>query len=372
MEDMWKKEGKSGGVSQALNEELDEFDTKFEELSIEEVRTVSMQYLEESGFNTVEAELTTRNLLEAELAGKRSHGIIRLPDLRKLSASGDIRTNSSDLKLLRDGGDALYFDAEYQSGSVALYRSLDAAFSRMKDEPERNILMVGVKDMSYASGYIGDYARMAAGEGFIFLSFFNSPPILIPHGSRDPQWGTDPVTFSFPAAGTKSSASMVHDSASSVITWGAMMNLKREGKELPPGVALDEEGNETRSPVEGMKGGLLSMGEHKGSGMALMVELMAGALTGSRVGTVVDGGWGGTYMLIRPGVFQGGDEAVASLGKDLLSALNDSRPRRGFERVYYPGQQSQELRSTQLKTGSLMLPSILWSDITAGLTASGQ
>lgn len=369
---MWKKEGKSGGVSQALNEELETYDTEFLEVSIDEVRSISIRYLEESGFNTAEAELTTKNLLEAELAGKRSHGIIRLPDLRKLIASGDIRTDTSGLHLLRDGGDALHFDAEYQSGSVALYRSLDAAFDRMKERPEQNILMVGVKDMSYASGYIGDYARLAAEEGLLFLSFFNSPPILIPHGSRDPQWGTDPVTFSFPARGTKSSASMVHDSASSVITWGAMMNLKREGKELPPGVALDEEGNETRSPAEGMKGGLLSMGEHKGSGMALMVELMAGALTGSRVGTVVDGGWGGTYILIRPGAFLGDDEQVSARGGELLIALNESRPRSGFENVYYPGQQSQERRKNHLKSGSIALPSILWSDIRNGLRANGQ
>ncbi|WP_041401107.1 Ldh family oxidoreductase [Salinispira pacifica] len=369
---MWKKDGKSGGVSQALNEELDTFDTEFLEVSIEEVRSISTRYLEESGFNRDEAELTTRNLLEAELAEKRSHGIIRLPDLRKLIASGDIRTNTSGLSLVRDGGDALHFDAEYQSGSVALYRSLEVAFARMREQPDRNILVTGIKDMSYASGYIGDYARMAAEEGLLFLSFFNSPPILIPHGSRDPQWGTDPVTFSFPAQGSESSASMVHDSASSVITWGAMMNLKREGKELPPGVALDEEGNETRSPVEGMKGGLLSMGEHKGSGMALMVELMAGALTGSRVGTVVDGGWGGTYILIRPGVFLGDDEKVSAQGSELLTALNESRPRGGYDRVRYPGQQSQERRNSHLKNGSIRLPSILWSDIRNGLRANGQ
>lgn len=358
---MWKK--KAGGVSQALNETIEKYDTERSRVSIDELREIALRYLMNSSFNREEAEMTVENLLEAELAGKVSHGIIRLPDLRALQLSGDIKTGTTGLEPEKAGADFLYFDARYMSGSVALYRSLDHAWNFFDEHPDRNILMVGIRNMSYASGYIGDYARIAAEHGFAFMSFFNSPPILIPHGSREPQWGTDPVTFSFPRRDADGGIPVIHDSASSIITWGAMMNRKREGQELPPGVALDEAGNPTSSPQEGMKGGLLAMGEHKGSGLALMVELMAGALTGSRVGTVVDGGWGGTYILIRPTVFRDDVHAVEEESSKLLTHLSGSAPRDGFDRVYYPGEQSQHRRRATLEKGSLLLPSMLWQRI---------
>jgi ureidoglycolate dehydrogenase (NAD+) len=358
---MWKK--KAGGVSQALNETIEQYDTEHVDVSLEEVRSVSEEFLINSGFNREEAEMTVENLLEAELAGKASHGIIRLPDLRTLQASGDIVTGTEGLEPERAGEDFLFFDARYMSGSVALYRSLEHAFAFFDKHPQRNILMVGIRNMSYASGYIGDFARISAERGLAFLSFFNSPPILVPHGSREPQWGTDPVTFAFPRRDADGGIPVIHDSASSIITWGEMMNRKREGKALPEGVAIDESGKPTLDPQEGMKGGLLTMGEHKGSGLALMVELLAGALTGSRVGTVVDGGWGGTYILFRPTVFRADAHAVEEESSRLLSHLSQSPPREGFDRVYYPGEQSQGRRQKALENGVLSLPKLLWQRI---------
>lgn len=356
---MWKQ--KAGGVSQALNESIDQFDTKTEEVPIQLLRDTSNAYLLASGFTDEEARLTTDNLVEAELAGKSSHGVIRLNDLRALQASGDIVTGTTGLEseICRD--DVLFYDAAYMSGSVALYRSLDQAFVHMEQRPQQSLLAVGIRNMSYASGYIGDYARLAAERGFAFLSFFNSPPILIPHGSRDPQWGTDPVTFSFPRG--DGGHPVIHDSASSVITWGEMMNAKRQGRSIPEDCALDEAGEPTVDPQEGMKGGLLTAGGHKSSGLALMVELLAGALTGSRVGSAVAGGWGGMYLLMRTGMFRG-DESPARQDADLLlNVLTSSSPREGFDRVRYPGQQSAELRRQALERGSIALPKLLWQQI---------
>jgi LDH2 family malate/lactate/ureidoglycolate dehydrogenase len=104
---MWKK--KAGGVSQALNETIEQYDTEHVDVSLEEVRSVSEEFLINSGFNREEAAMTVENLLEAELAGKASHGIIRLPDLRTLQASGDIVTGTEGLEPERAGEDFLFF-----------------------------------------------------------------------------------------------------------------------------------------------------------------------------------------------------------------------------------------------------------------------
>jgi LDH2 family malate/lactate/ureidoglycolate dehydrogenase len=353
---MWNGEKQSGGVSPALEDDNSEFDRNKVSVSIKDLSKYVVSFLHNSGFNEEESSLTLRNLLEAELAGKASHGIIRLKDLRILASRGHIACNSEGLKLLNETSEALLFDAEYQSGSVAVYRSMEKAFSRIESK-DSTLLMVGIRNMSYASGYIGDFAREAAEKGYIFLSFFNSPPILIPHGSKEAQWGTDPLSFSFPH---EAGQPVIHDMASSKITWGEMMNCKREGRDLPEETALDEQGNPTLSPLDGMKGGLLSAGGHKGSGIALMVELLAGVLTGSRVGTVKEGGWGGCYFLIKPTIFGRNSADISLETSALLQALCATEPRNPDDPVRFPGMKAAKNRNSCIELDSIELPEKLW------------
>jgi L-2-hydroxycarboxylate dehydrogenase (NAD+) len=92
--------------------------------------------------------------------------------------------------------------------------------------------------------------------------------------------------------------------ASSQITWGDLLVAKNAGKEIKEGAAIDGEGNLTTDPGKAMEGGLLPFFGRKGSGLAFIVELLGGALTGSRVGNNVAGGWGSFYILIDPTLFR--------------------------------------------------------------------
>lgn len=266
-------------------------------MEIGEARDLSKQILAKLGFGLEEAELITQNLIEAELVEKKTHGLVRLLSIAGLVAVGKITVNDQDISLINEQKATLHFDGKYKPGFYAIYKSLEKAFSKVK---ETGILAVGLKDLAYASGYIGDYARLAAEQNLIFIGFHNSPGGLVPFGTAKNLWGTNPITIGVPTHG----APVILDMASSKSTWGNLLLSKNEGKDLPVGVAIDKAGEPTIDPNEAMLGGLLPIAGHKGSGLAFIVELLAGGLSNSRVGGAVEGGWGSFYLLIDPTMFR--------------------------------------------------------------------
>lgn len=219
---------------------------------------------------------------------------------------------------------------------------------------------MAIKDIEYASGYIGDYARRAAEQDLIFVGFHNSPGGLVPHGTTKGIWGTDPLTISIPAH----KIPVVLDMASSQTTWGDIMLAKTEGRTIKEGVAIDAEGNLTVDPAKAMEGGILPIAGHKGSGLAFMVELLGGALSNSRVGGAVDGGWGSFYILINPGFFRD----INAFKNDVQAAINElkSTPKaKGFTEVFFPGEQSYYKRQRNLEKGEIAVSEKLMAELEA-------
>ena len=155
---------------------------------------------------------------------------------------------------------------------------------------------------------------------------------------------------------------VILDMASSKLTWGDLMVYRNEGVELKGGVAIDAEGKATTDPAKAMDGGILPVGEHKGSGLAFVVEILAGALTGSMVGGAVSGGWGTFYILIDPSVYR----PLNDFKKDIEAAiqkLKGSRKMDSFDEIYFPGEHSNELREGHLKSGIIEVSDRLWSQL---------
>lgn len=291
-----------------------------------------MNILTKLGFREIEAQLITKNLIEAELVEKHTHGLIRLPAIVANVSSGKIAVTTDDIELISERKAALHFNGNYKPGWYGMYRSLEQAIAKVK---ESGVVAVAVKDLAYATGYIGDYARIATQNDLIFIGFHNSPGGLVPFGTTKSIWGTNPVTIGVPTH----QIPVILDMASSQITWGELMLAKNEGKMITQGVAIDSEGNATIDPVQAMTGGILPIAGHKGSGLAFIVELLAGGLSNSRVGEIVDGGWGSFYMLIDPVVFRNIDDFKNDVEK-AIRELKNAPKMPGIREVYFPGEQS--------------------------------
>lgn len=324
-------------------------------LSIIEAEKLSNQILNKIGFSKHEASLITKNIIDAELVGKKSHGLIRVYNLKKESLTNKNKLNiNGSMEVIHKSNHHLYIDGKYKPGFIVWYESLKIAIEIAK---KSGLVAVGLKDLG-VTGYIGSYARIAAENDLIFIGFNNSPGGLIPYGSIEALWGTNPLTIGVPT--DKSPA--VLDMASSMTTWGDLMVSKNEGKSLKEGVAFDGEGNVTTDPEKAMQGGILPVGGHKGSGIAFMVEMLAGALTGSMVGSAVDGGWGSFYILINPALFR----PVEQFKKDTgiaITRLKESKKMKGVDEIYYPGERSHKLRQSNLLAETIEVNDTLYQQL---------
>lgn len=324
-------------------------------MKINEAKQLSNQILTKLGFRLEEAELITQNLIEAELVEKKTHGLVRLPAIARLVGNGSIKVINEDIEVISEHPATIHFNGKYKPGFYVIYKSLDKAFEKVK---QSGILAVGLKDIAYASGYIGDYARRAAENDLIFMSFHNSQGGLVPFGASKDLWGTNPLTIGVPS----NTAPVILDMASSQTTWGDLMVAKTEGRTIKEGVAIDGEGNMTIDPAKAMEGGILPIAGHKGSGLAFIVELLGGALTNSRVGGAVEGGWGSFYMLINPAMFRNINDFKNDVQKG-IDELKNVPKAEGVKEIFFPGEQSYLKRRKNLKVGEVNISEKLMDEL---------
>jgi L-2-hydroxycarboxylate dehydrogenase (NAD+) len=326
-------------------------------INIEDAKKLSLQILSKLNFPEEEKNLITKNLIEAELSERHSHGLSRLISICKFINSEKldrtIRVGGEEMKIIKETPHSLYIDAKYKAGFFAIYKSLEKAIPKAK---KNSMVTVGIKNAGYATGFIGDYAREVAENNLIFIGFHSIRGDLVPFGSKKAIFGTNPLTVGVPAF----SHPVILDMASSLMTIGDVVIAKNEGKKIRENVAVDANGSLTTDPNKVLSGGgVLPMAGHKGSGLAFIIQLLAGALTGSSVGYAIPGGWGSFYILINPELFR----PIKDFKNDVQEAINELKnaPKAdGFTEIFYPGERSQKLRQENLKKGCIEVEDTLY------------
>jgi len=324
-------------------------------MKIQQATDLSNKILQKAGFRTEESALITQNLIAAELVEKKTHGLVRLPKIAELAKSGSIKVNNDDIEIISEHPASIHFNGKSKPGFYAIYKSLEKAVDKVK---QSGILAVGIKDLAYASGYIGNYARLATEQNLIYIGFHNSPGGLVPFGSTKDLWGTNPITIGIPTHNIP----VILDMASSQCTWGDLMVAKTEGRTLKNAVAIDRDGNTTIDPVKAMEGGILPIAGHKGSGLAFVVELLGGGLSNSRIGGSVKGGWGSFYILIDPIMFRD----LKDFKDEVQSAINElkSAPKaKGVNEIFFPGEQSHIKRQKNIENDEIKISDKLMSEL---------
>ncbi len=182
--------------------------------------------------------------------------------------------------------------------------------------------------MGFASGYIGAYANLVAENDLVYIGFHNSSGGLNYHGSKLDPLGTNPITIGLPSNKTN----VIIDTSMAKLNWNDIEKAKVEGSELQQGVAVDVNGVDTVNPSDAFS--VKSIEGHKGTTLAYGVELLAGAISNSRVDFSNFGGWGSLYIIINPEFFAGKDKIkeIVANSTDFIKTLGDN--------VYFPGERS--------------------------------
>ena len=232
--------------------------------------------LERSGASPGQAGPTARALVAAEADGQPGHGLSRTPSYAAQLRSGKVAGRAEPtLERLTPAA------SRVDGGHGFAYPALDLAIDAAAASARRQAVAVAAVRRSHHFGQAGAHVERLADAGLVALLFGNSPRAMAFHGGRTPRLGTNPIAFAAPLGGR---APLVIDLATSAAARGRIVAAQRAGRALPPGWAVDADGAPTTDPDAALAGALLPLGGAKGSALALMVEVLAAALTGSAFG----------------------------------------------------------------------------------------
>lgn len=211
-------------------------------------------------------------LVQTNLWGIDSHGVLRIPEYLKRFQSGAMN-NQPKIRILKTGGALEVMDADNAAGYVAAKAAMSRAIELAKTS---NIAAVGIINSNHC-GAASLYARMAMEHGMIGIAMSNVAPNMVAPGGSKPITGNNPIAAAVPSFGE---FPFVFDISLSAVSGGKILVAAKNGEQIPLGWATDREGRPTTDPNVGFKGFLLPMGGHKGFGLSLLVDILCGVITG--------------------------------------------------------------------------------------------
>lgn len=212
-------------------------------------------------------------LIEAEAAGQNGHGLSRVESYCAQLDAGKVKGQVTP-KVLERQVSGIRIDA--QNGFA--YPALDLAFNELTTLNKTAPIAAAAITESHHAGALGLLSERFAHEGLITLIFANTPKAIAPYGGKNPLFGTNPIAFGAPQPNGEP---IIIDMALSNVARGKILDAQNKGETIPEGWALDKEGNPTTEPEKALAGSMIAIGEAKGYGLILMVEILAAALTGS-------------------------------------------------------------------------------------------
>ena len=315
-------------------------------IAIDKCRNIVNEVLLKWGFPEKDALVMLDNMTEAELSGKKSHGFTNLFWYKDVVAGkyGPLNKNGAEPSTAKETKISLVINGQEKTGYVVMQYAMDQSLQKVKD---LGFISTALTRTAPTIGFIGSFAKRAAKEGYIFICFSGAGNSTSPYGVTKKMVGTNPIAIGIPTGGVP----IILDMATAATTYANLLRSKTLGLPISENVGIEASGNLTNSPDAVLDGGsLIPFGGYKGSGISIMVELLAGALTDSKLGPNNIPYWGTFFILLDPTLFQDRNE----FHKEVITyrdQLKNSPKRPGFEDVYLPGEKSQRVYEETLKTG---------------------
>ena len=242
-------------------------------LSLEDIYKLANKTLLTNGCDEETSNILSDLIMKAERDGSLSHGLFRLPAYIAGLKSGKINGKNRP-KVSKITPSVVKVDGNNCLAPMVLNKSLPELIKAAK---ENGVAVLSITNSHHMAAMWPETEAIAE-EGLVAFACTSYKPAVAPAGSIKPLFGTNPISFAWPR---KSKPPVVYDMATASMAMGEVQVAKREGHKVPLGTGLTKDGKETTDPAEIADGGvLLPFGGYKGSGIAMMVELLAGALVG--------------------------------------------------------------------------------------------
>ncbi len=241
------------------------------------LRDISKEILVRLGESDENAQIAASALVRADMRGVNTHGINLLRLISQRVSAGMLAIPTR-VETVRDDGSTAVLDGKNGLGQIAAHHALGLCVAKAK---RYGIGMVSLRNTNNV-GALGYFTSTAAArDRVISIVTTNGNPSVAPYGAAEPFFGTNPISIAIPSGEGKS---LILDMSSSVVARGKIRLASLAGESIPAGWALDEKGEPTTDPKRALKGSLLPLGGPKGSGLALMIDVLSGVISGSAYG----------------------------------------------------------------------------------------
>ncbi len=304
------------------------------------------------GLEAADAATAARILVRTNLRGVDTHGLARAPVYVQKLRSGELKARPQ--VRFEDAHGVMHCRADSGLGQVVATQAMAAAIERAS----RGGFVVGLlHDVGHLAA-LGMFALQAAEAGMIGLIAQSTPPLMGLPGSRGAAIGNNPLAFASPVSG---GPPLVFDIAASAVARGNVLAAAREGRDIPEGWAIDAQGNPTTDAKAALAGAMLPMAGHKGIGLAMMVECLAGSLTGATPASVTGANPGsaparvGAFLLVaNPALVT----TRAAYDEHMADWIGHYRKAAGVE-GRYPGERAAKLEAERAANGIPLSPALV-------------
>jgi uncharacterized oxidoreductase len=306
-----------------------------------------------AGVPEAEAQIVAAHLVDAEACGVVSHGIIRVPQYVQALADGQIVPDAK-LRILAETTAAAVLDGQHGFGQVMAQRAMDWALDRAE---HTGVSAVTLCNCGH-TGRLGSYTERATRRGLAALMMVNTGghgQWVAPFGGTAGRLATNPISIAVPTDGD---APLVLDMATSVVPEGKVRAAQARGQQIPEGWIIDHQGQPANNPAAlygPPRGALLPCGGHKGFGLALLIDALAGGLSGAGcctdAHTPMAGKTDGVFLVaVKIAAFYPLLEFQRTLGR-LVQHVKSSPPAPGLAEVLAPGELEAQTKSRRLREG---------------------
>lgn len=245
-------------------------------ISLSDAERLAARALLRAGVAESAARSTARALVAAERDGQKGHGLSRVPSYVEQVRCGKVKKEATPVAH-RLSPAATLIDAAHGFA----YPAIDLAIEEVAGLARRSVIAMAAIRRSHHFGQAGAHVEKLAEQGLVAFLFGNSPKAMAFWGGKTPMIGTNPVAFAAPLA---EGPPLVIDLALSVAARGKVLAAQKSGEAIPADWALDADGRPTTDPAAALAGSMAPVGGAKGAALALMIEVVAAALTASNFG----------------------------------------------------------------------------------------
>ena len=306
------------------------------------------------------ANVCTNAIINAELVGASSHGVSRVKMYCDRIKKKLINPQPK-IKFKKISNSIFHVDANNGMGFISADKAIKKAIYCAK---KTGFSLVGIKNSSHY-GLSGYYAEQAVKKNLIALCFTNAPPAIAPYGSRKAFFGTNPVCFGAPSG---SKVPFIFDASVSKINRGKIRYAAKINKKIPLGSALDKKGQPTTDPNKALQGVQLPISGFVGSGLAWIVDILSGVITGgNHAGKVKDPfddfsgpqNVGHLFIVFKPNLFV---KDYNKRIKENIRLVKKLPKIKGTSDILYPGQNKFQRYKKNMKK-NIKIPKTILDDL---------